>query len=91
MAFSVWAESPFHLTFGADEVGKFLSGWTSLDGQNTPKIYSIQAEGGKKFIHAHSRGSVALRGLFFQGDKRPKSHKKKFLGKMDRIIKRTSP
>jgi hypothetical protein len=55
-----WAESlgaqtliRFH--FESDEVGKVPSAWASRDPQNMAKVYSIQEEGGNKFLHADAR------------------------------------
>lgn len=59
----LFAQSPISLTFGADEVGKFPSGWLSMDGKNAVKVYSVQAEGDKKFLHADSKGSRVQIGL----------------------------
>jgi hypothetical protein len=54
----VFAQSPINLSFGADEIGKFPSGWLSLDGTNAARVYSVQAEGEKKLLHADSKGSA---------------------------------
>lgn len=43
---------PIHITFQADEVGKFPSGWTSMNGNAAAKIYSVKAEGEHTFLHA---------------------------------------
>ena len=58
--FLFWAESlgaqtliRFH--FESDEVGKVPSAWASRDPQNMAKVYSIQEEGGNKFLHADAR------------------------------------
>jgi len=50
------AQSPIHITFDDDEVGKFPSGWVSRDKQNMTKVYSVQAEADKKFLHADAHG-----------------------------------
>jgi hypothetical protein len=47
---------PIYITFQADEVGKFPSGWISRDGNNASKIYVVKGEGEKKFLHADARG-----------------------------------
>ncbi len=44
-----------HVTFERDEVGKFPSGWQSRDENDGIKVYSVQAEGEKKFLHADAR------------------------------------
>ena len=49
---SLYAQSPIHITFDGDEVGKFPSGWVSRDQNNMTKVYTVQAEGEKKFLHA---------------------------------------
>ena len=56
-AFPLFAQSPINITFEPDEVGKFPSGWLSWDKNNAAKVYSVQVEGGKKFLHADSKGS----------------------------------
>jgi hypothetical protein len=56
-AFPSFAQSPINITFGSDEAGKFPSGWQALDKNNAVKVYSVRAEGGKKFLHADSKGS----------------------------------
>jgi hypothetical protein len=43
---------PIHITFQTDEVGKFPSGWTSMDGNAAAKIYSVKTEGEHTFLHA---------------------------------------
>jgi len=55
-----WAESlgaqtliRFHFEF--DEVGKVPSAWASRDPQNMARVYSVQEEGGNKFLHADAR------------------------------------
>lgn len=53
---SLCAQSPIHITFDGDEVGKFPSSWVSRDQKNMTKIYSVQAEGEKKFLHADASG-----------------------------------
>jgi len=46
------AQPLIHITFEGDEVGKFPSGWVSRDQKNSVKVYSVQAEGEKKFLRA---------------------------------------
>ena len=50
------AQPLLNITFQDDEVGKFPSGWTSRDQNDAPKVYSVQAEGEKRFLHADARG-----------------------------------
>ena len=52
---SVCAQSPALITFDSDQVGKLPSGWVSRDQKNMPKVYSVQAEGGEKFLHADAK------------------------------------
>lgn len=49
---SLCAQSLLHITFDGDEIGKFPSSWVSRDQKNMTKVYSVQAEGEKKFLHA---------------------------------------
>ena len=51
---SLCAQSPIHITFDGDEVGKFPTGWVSRDQKNMTEVYSVQAEGGNKFLHAEA-------------------------------------
>jgi len=53
---SLCAQSLAPITFDGDEVGKFPSGWVSRDQKNMIKVYSVQAEGEKKFLHADAVG-----------------------------------
>jgi hypothetical protein len=52
---SLCAQSLIHITFEGDEVGKFPSGWVSRDQKNMTKVYSVQAEGEKKFLRADAQ------------------------------------
>jgi len=51
---SLYAQLPIHITFDGDEVGKFPSSWVSKDQKNMTKVYTVQAEGEKKFLHAEA-------------------------------------
>ena len=53
---SLCAQSLLHITFDGDEIGKFPSSWVSRDQKNMTKVYSVQAEGEKKFLHADACG-----------------------------------
>ncbi len=53
---SLYSQSPMYITFQGDEVGKSPSGWVSRDQKNMTEVYSVQAEGGNKFLHADSHG-----------------------------------
>jgi hypothetical protein len=57
---SVYAQVPISITFDGDEVGKFPSGWVSEDQKNMTKVYSVQAEGEHKFLHADAKNSSVL-------------------------------
>jgi len=58
---SLCAQSLMHITFEGGEVGKFPSGWGSRDQKNMTRVYSVQAEGEKKFLHADAHDlSVAI-------------------------------
>jgi hypothetical protein len=50
------ADTPLSISFTGEEVGKIPSGWQTLDGANAAKVYSVQAEGDKKFLRADSKG-----------------------------------
>ncbi len=52
---SLCAQPLLHLTFEGDEVGRIPSAWVSADPKNITKVYSVQSEGGKKFLHADSK------------------------------------
>ena len=52
---NLFAQPLVHVTFERDEVGKFPSGWQSRDENDGIKVYSVQAEGEKKFLHADAR------------------------------------
>ena len=43
---------PINITFKANEIGKFPSGWKSMNGNGAAKIYSVKAEGEHTFLHA---------------------------------------
>jgi hypothetical protein len=48
------AEQPIQVAFQADEVGKAPRGWASRN-KDPGKIYSVQEEGGKKYLRADAR------------------------------------
>jgi hypothetical protein len=52
----LFAQPPVHITFDRDEVGKFPSGWVPREQKNGVKVYSVQAEGEKRFLRADARG-----------------------------------
>lgn len=43
---------PINITFKANEIGKYPSGWSSMNGNDAAKIYSVKAEGEHTFLHA---------------------------------------
>jgi hypothetical protein len=53
---TLFAQPLANITFERDEIGAFPSGWRSRDQEDSVKVYSVQAEGGKKFLHADARG-----------------------------------
>ena len=52
---SLYAQSPIPITFDGDEVGQCPLNWVSRDQKNMARVYSVQAEGEKKFLHADAR------------------------------------
>jgi hypothetical protein len=64
----LFAQPPISQSFGSDGIGKFPLGWLSMDGTNATKVYSVQAEGGKKFLHADSKGSAIQIGYMSKWD-----------------------
>ena len=50
-----YGQSAIHITFDGYEIGKPPPGWGSRNGK-IGDAYSIQEEGGKKFLHADARG-----------------------------------
>ena len=54
LAAAVSAEGPIRVTFRADQVGLFPSGWVSRN-ENPGRIYTVLTEGGKRFLHADAR------------------------------------
>ena len=53
---TLFAQPLLQVNFQNDEVGKFPSGWKSRDQEESAVVYSVQAAGGKKFLHADARG-----------------------------------
>jgi hypothetical protein len=54
-----YQEPPIHITFDSDQPGQFPSGWISRNGKEMLQIYSVQIEGGKKYLHADARNIAA--------------------------------
>jgi hypothetical protein len=52
---SLYGQSPIPITFDGDEVGQCPSNWVSRDQKSMAKVYSVQAEGEKKFLHADAQ------------------------------------
>jgi len=57
------AQSPIHVTFRTDEVGKFPSGWESINGNGAAKVYSVKTEGEYTFLHADAHAIAVQIGL----------------------------
>jgi hypothetical protein len=53
------AQAPLRITFGSVEAGKFPVGWVSRDLKTATKVYSVQVEGGKTFLHADAQDASA--------------------------------
>lgn len=43
---------PINMTFNGNELGKFPSGWKSMNGNGAARIYSVKTEGEHTFLHA---------------------------------------
>ncbi|MCX5809572.1 MAG: DUF3047 domain-containing protein [Proteobacteria bacterium] len=56
-AVALFAQSPIHITFEADEVGKFPSDWTSRSVSKAAEVYAVQAQTDKRFLHADAKGT----------------------------------
>jgi hypothetical protein len=52
----VQAETPIHITFARNELGKFPPDWGSRD-SSAPDVYSVRAEAGRRFLHAEAKGT----------------------------------
>jgi hypothetical protein len=57
---TVCAELPLQITFDGDEVGKVPSGWISENQENMAKVYSVQADGKGRFLHADANSLSVL-------------------------------
>jgi len=49
------AQTLLRMDFDSDQVGRFPSQWSSRDPENVARVYSIQEEGGNKFLRADAR------------------------------------
>lgn len=54
---------PINITFNANEIGKFPSGWASMNGNDAAKVYSVRVEGERTFLHADARAIAVQIGL----------------------------
>ncbi len=52
----------FRISFEGNEIGKAPAGWASRNG-SIEDVYSVRAEGGKKFLHADARATAVQIGL----------------------------
>jgi hypothetical protein len=50
------AQPVIHIAFEENDAGKLPAGWASRSG-NAADVYSVRAEGGKRFLHADARGT----------------------------------
>jgi hypothetical protein len=50
------AQSPIPITFDVDDVGQCPSNWVSRNQKIMARIYSVQAEGERKFLRADAQG-----------------------------------
>ena len=60
---SLGAQTLLRVDFESDPVGRFPSQWSSRDPENMAKVYSVQEEGGNKFLRADSRALSVQIGL----------------------------
>jgi Protein of unknown function (DUF3047) len=51
------AQTLFRINFQSDEIGKLPSGWISWNEKSSSRVYSVQAEDGKRFLHADANGT----------------------------------
>ena len=54
---SLGSHSPIDLLFNNYEIGRLPSDWISQDTKNAAKVYTVQKEGDKRFIHADAKGT----------------------------------
>ena len=59
---SALAQSAIHITFEGFEIGKPPPGWVSRNGK-MGDVYTVEEEGGKKFLHADARGTAVQIGV----------------------------
>jgi hypothetical protein len=55
-AATVSAQPPILITFAADEIESFPAGWTTKESDSASRVYTVRAEGEKRFLHADARG-----------------------------------
>jgi len=52
------AQSPIRINFPSDEIGRIPSGWLYWNEKSAAKVYSVQVEGEKRFLHAEARSTM---------------------------------
>ena len=52
---TIFAQPFLEVNFQNDEVGKFPAGWRSRDNEDSVLVYSVQAAGERRFLHADAR------------------------------------
>jgi len=62
VVFAEAPKAPIHVTFATDQLGLFPAGWASWD-SNPGRVYMVQNEGEKKFLHADARDASVQIGL----------------------------
>ncbi len=55
VALALFAQASINIAFEGQTVGTFPEGWKTRDRSNAVKVYTVQAEGGKKFLHADAQ------------------------------------
>lgn len=55
VALSLIAAPPVRIDFQGDQIGRFPSAWNSKDMGEAQQVYSVQAEGERRFLHADAR------------------------------------
>jgi hypothetical protein len=52
------AQSPIRVNFQSDEIGRIPAGWLYWNEKSAAKVYSVQVEGEKRFLHAEARSTM---------------------------------
>ena len=55
----MWANPPIDIVSNKYETGRFLSNWISRGAKSASEVYTVQMEGGKRFIHADAKGTMS--------------------------------